>query len=71
METDLKAYYNKMNIYTQTLVEEETPQEEVKQETVPAKKVIGTEPLAQPKQTQQLYEENSPKSVSFEQWLQH
>lgn len=71
METDLKAYYNKMNIYIQTLVEEETPQEEVKQETVPAKKVIGTEPLAQSKQTKQLDVENSPKSVSFEQWLQH
>lgn len=71
METDLKAYYNKMNVYTQTLVEEETPQEEVKQETVPAKKVIGTEPLAQPKQTQQLDEDNRSNPVSFEEWLQH
>jgi hypothetical protein len=77
METDLKAYYNKMNIYTQTLVEDdepkeqETPQEEVKQEQVPKKKIIGTEPLAPPKQTKQLDAENSPKPASFEQWLQH
>lgn len=76
MESNLKAYYNKMNIYTQTLVEEETPekeapQEEVKQETVPKKKIIGTEPLEQPKQTKQLDADNSPNPVSFEQWLQH
>lgn len=76
METELKAYYNKMNIYTKTLVEDEntekaTPQEEVKQEPIPKKKIIGTEPLIPPKQTKQLDAENSPKPVSFEQWLQH
>lgn len=81
MESDLKAYYNKMNIYTQTLVEDEkttdtTTQGEIKSEAVkqapvPKKKIIGTEPMLQPKQTKQLDAENSPKPVSFEQWLQH